>query len=122
MNLFRRKADDQEVKLWSNKREREDMEAKADLFALIKTVDRLEKAYVRDAIRCVSCLSPPHPARWQGDTGGRVHSAEDCPEVEGTGVCSAHKGAHTPLREPPSRGVLSHGCVTSHMTTNRMWR
>ena len=52
MNFFRRKDDDQEVKLWSNKREREETEAKADLFALIKTVDRLEKAYVRDHIRC----------------------------------------------------------------------
>jgi len=50
MNFFRRKDDDQEVKLWSNKREREETEAKADLFALIKTVDRLEKAYVRDHI------------------------------------------------------------------------
>mmetsp|Transcript_37832 Transcript_37832/g.45608 ORF Transcript_37832/g.45608 Transcript_37832/m.45608 type:complete len:223 (-) Transcript_37832:606-1274(-) len=39
-----------QVKLWNNKREREECDNKADLFALIKTVDRLEKAYVRDAI------------------------------------------------------------------------
>mmetsp|Transcript_14629 Transcript_14629/g.20201 ORF Transcript_14629/g.20201 Transcript_14629/m.20201 type:complete len:220 (+) Transcript_14629:248-907(+) len=41
---------EEEVKLWTNKHEREDMNNKADLFALIKTVDRLEKAYVRDFI------------------------------------------------------------------------
>lgn len=40
----------QELKLWSNKRERESYDSQADLFALIKSVDRLEKAYVRDAI------------------------------------------------------------------------
>ncbi|KAK3271553.1 Vacuolar protein-sorting-associated protein 28 [Cymbomonas tetramitiformis] len=40
----------QELKLWSNKYEREAYDTQADLFALIKAVDRLEKAYVRDAI------------------------------------------------------------------------
>uniref|UniRef100_A0A7S0WSL7 Vacuolar protein sorting-associated protein 28 homolog n=1 Tax=Pyramimonas obovata TaxID=1411642 RepID=A0A7S0WSL7_9CHLO len=38
------------VTLWTNKKEKEAINNKADLFALIKTVDRLEKAYVRDAI------------------------------------------------------------------------
>ena len=41
----------EQVKLWTNKKEREQFNNQADLFALIKTVDRLEKAYVRDAIR-----------------------------------------------------------------------
>lgn len=40
----------QELKLWNNKYERESFDTQADLFALIKAVDRLEKAYVRDAI------------------------------------------------------------------------
>eukprot|EP00976_Prorocentrum_cordatum_P092210 1188838-Prorocentrum_minimum.AAC.2 len=38
------------VTLWTTKKEKEIINNKADLFALIKTVDRLEKAYVRDAI------------------------------------------------------------------------
>ncbi|EFJ26622.1 hypothetical protein SELMODRAFT_96490 [Selaginella moellendorffii] len=40
----------QEVKLWSDKREREMFENFADLFAIIKTTEKLEKAYVRDAM------------------------------------------------------------------------
>jgi ESCRT-I complex subunit VPS28 len=39
-----------EVKLWSDKREREMFDNFADLFAIIKTTEKLEKAYVRDAI------------------------------------------------------------------------
>jgi len=39
-----------EVKLWHNKRERENMDNLADLFAILKTTEKLERAYVRDAI------------------------------------------------------------------------
>ena len=39
-----------EVKLWTNKREREMMDYRADLFAILKTTEKLERAYVRDAI------------------------------------------------------------------------
>jgi len=39
-----------EVKLYSNNRERETYDAMADLFSIIKTIEALEKAYVRDAI------------------------------------------------------------------------
>ncbi|KAH6831588.1 Vacuolar protein sorting-associated protein VPS28 family protein [Perilla frutescens var. hirtella] len=39
-----------EVKLWSDKREREMYENFAELFAIIKATEKLEKAYVRDII------------------------------------------------------------------------
>eukprot|EP00241_Pyramimonas_parkeae_P011060 CAMPEP_0114238770 /NCGR_PEP_ID=MMETSP0058-20121206/8098_1 /TAXON_ID=36894 /ORGANISM="Pyramimonas parkeae, CCMP726" /LENGTH=231 /DNA_ID=CAMNT_0001350895 /DNA_START=893 /DNA_END=1588 /DNA_ORIENTATION=- len=39
-----------EVKLWNTQKERELVNNKADLFALIKTVEYLERAYVRDFI------------------------------------------------------------------------
>jgi len=39
-----------EVKLYNNNRERETYEAMADLFSIIKTIEALEKAYVRDAV------------------------------------------------------------------------
>eukprot|EP00850_Spirogloea_muscicola_P008559 SM000045S16304 [mRNA] locus=s45:726634:727772:- [translate_table: standard] len=39
-----------EVKLWSDKKEREMYENFADLYAIIKTTEKLEKAYVRDDI------------------------------------------------------------------------
>lgn len=38
------------VALWSNKREQELMESRADLYAIIKTTEKLERAYVRDAV------------------------------------------------------------------------
>mmetsp|Transcript_29059 Transcript_29059/g.48787 ORF Transcript_29059/g.48787 Transcript_29059/m.48787 type:complete len:217 (-) Transcript_29059:395-1045(-) len=38
------------IKLWNNKKEKDDTENKAEFFALIKTVDRLEKAFMRDHI------------------------------------------------------------------------
>ncbi|KAL3699472.1 hypothetical protein R1sor_017494 [Riccia sorocarpa] len=39
-----------EMKLWNDKREREMYDNFADLFAIIKTTEKLEKAYVRDVI------------------------------------------------------------------------
>ncbi|XP_077243288.1 vacuolar protein sorting-associated protein 28 homolog 2 [Tasmannia lanceolata] len=39
-----------EVKLWNDKREREMYDNFADLFAIIKATEKLEKAYVRDII------------------------------------------------------------------------
>eukprot|EP00249_Psilotum_nudum_P036049 c6233_g1_i1 orf=241-870(+) len=39
-----------EVKLWNDKREREMYDNFADLFAIIRTTEKLEKAYVRDVI------------------------------------------------------------------------
>ncbi|KAK9133865.1 hypothetical protein Scep_013393 [Stephania cephalantha] len=39
-----------EVKLWSDKREREMYENFADLYAIIKATEKLEKAYVRDVV------------------------------------------------------------------------
>eukprot|EP01018_Ginkgo_biloba_P014518 Gb_37209 [translate_table: standard] len=39
-----------EVKLWNDKREREMYDNFADLFAIIRTMEKLEKAYVRDVI------------------------------------------------------------------------
>merc|ERR1711916_314330 len=40
--------DDEEVKLYSSSRERERIEALGDLYAIIQTVEVLEKAYIRD--------------------------------------------------------------------------
>ncbi|PKA52422.1 Vacuolar protein sorting-associated protein 28 like 2 [Apostasia shenzhenica] len=39
-----------EVKLWNDKREREMCDSFADLYAIIKTTEKLEKAYVRDLV------------------------------------------------------------------------
>jgi ESCRT-I complex subunit VPS28 len=39
-----------ELKLWNDKAEREMYENFADLYAIIKTTEKLEKAYVRDVI------------------------------------------------------------------------
>eukprot|EP00897_Mesotaenium_endlicherianum_P010550 jgi/Mesen1/9523/ME000637S08966 len=39
-----------EVKLWNDKKERDMYENFADLYAIIKTTEKLEKAYVRDII------------------------------------------------------------------------
>ncbi|KAG0497118.1 hypothetical protein HPP92_001809 [Vanilla planifolia] len=39
-----------EVKLWNDKREREMFDSFADLYAIIKTTEKLEKAYVRDLV------------------------------------------------------------------------
>ncbi|ERM99542.1 hypothetical protein AMTRI_Chr10g6040 [Amborella trichopoda] len=39
-----------EVKLWHDKREREMYDNFADLFAIVKTTEKLEKAYVRDVV------------------------------------------------------------------------
>jgi ESCRT-I complex subunit VPS28 len=39
-----------EVRLWSDKKEREMYDNFADLFAIVKTMEKLEKAYVRDVI------------------------------------------------------------------------
>lgn len=40
----------QQVKLWNTKHEREHVESAADLFALIKAAEKLEKLYVRDVV------------------------------------------------------------------------
>ncbi|KNC46627.1 vacuolar protein sorting-associated protein 28 [Thecamonas trahens ATCC 50062] len=40
----------EEVKLWATSREREKVENMADLYAIILTVELLEKAYIRDSI------------------------------------------------------------------------
>ncbi|XP_026410547.1 vacuolar protein sorting-associated protein 28 homolog 1-like [Papaver somniferum] len=42
-----------EVKLWNDKRDREMYDNFADLYAIIKTTEKLEKAYVRDLISSV---------------------------------------------------------------------
>merc|ERR1711991_436416 len=42
--------DDEEVKLYSSSRERERIEALGDLYAIIQTVEVLEKAYIRDSV------------------------------------------------------------------------
>ncbi|KAJ1698483.1 Vacuolar sorting-associated protein 28-like protein [Rhynchospora pubera] len=39
-----------EVRLWNDKRERELLDSLADLFAIIKTTEKLEKAYIRDLV------------------------------------------------------------------------
>eukprot|EP00300_Choanocystis_sp_HF-7_P030889 c39887_g1_i1.p1 GENE.c39887_g1_i1~~c39887_g1_i1.p1 ORF type:complete len:234 (-),score=63.83 c39887_g1_i1:97-744(-) len=41
---------DQEMRLWNDADEREKHETLADLFSIIKTVEHLEKAYIRDSI------------------------------------------------------------------------
>ncbi|KAG6478354.1 vacuolar protein sorting-associated protein 28 homolog 1-like [Zingiber officinale] len=40
----------EEVKLWRDKRERDMYDSFADLYAIIKTTEKLEKAYVRDLV------------------------------------------------------------------------
>lgn len=40
----------QPVRLWHDKKSRDIQESKADLFAIIKTTEKLERAYVRDAV------------------------------------------------------------------------
>jgi ESCRT-I complex subunit VPS28 len=39
-----------EVKLWNDKRERELLESYADLYAIIRATEKLERAYVRDLV------------------------------------------------------------------------
>jgi ESCRT-I complex subunit VPS28 len=39
-----------EVKLWNDKRERELLESYADLYAIIRVTEKLERAYVRDLV------------------------------------------------------------------------
>lgn len=41
----------QDVKLWNNKKERHQYENFANLFSLIKTIEKLEKAYMNSAVR-----------------------------------------------------------------------
>lgn len=38
------------VKLWNSKKEQETLDNYADLFAILKTTEKLERAYVRDAV------------------------------------------------------------------------
>lgn len=40
----------QEVKNYSNAREREQVDNEADVFALVQTIQMLEKAYIKDAV------------------------------------------------------------------------
>jgi ESCRT-I complex subunit VPS28 len=40
----------EEVKLWNDKRERELLESLADLYAIIRATEKLERAYVRDLV------------------------------------------------------------------------
>lgn len=40
----------QEVRLYSSARQREDIENKAELYSIIKTLQELEKAYIKDAV------------------------------------------------------------------------
>ncbi|KAM0937015.1 putative vacuolar protein sorting-associated Vps28 [Dioscorea sansibarensis] len=39
-----------EIRLWNDKREREMYDSFADLYAILKTMEKLEKAYVRDLV------------------------------------------------------------------------
>ncbi|KAG0501511.1 hypothetical protein HPP92_001583 [Vanilla planifolia] len=48
-----------EVKLWNDKREREMFDSFADLYAIIKTTEKLEKAYVRDLVSSISMNQVP---------------------------------------------------------------
>ncbi len=41
---------DQEVKLYDNARQREEFDNRANVFSLIKTIEALEKAYIKDAV------------------------------------------------------------------------
>lgn len=49
----------EEVKLYKNAREREKYDNMAELFAVVKTMQALEKAYIKD---CVTPTSTPQPA------------------------------------------------------------
>merc|ERR1712227_616113 len=40
----------QEVRLFSSVRQREEVENKAELYSIIKTLQELEKAYIKDAV------------------------------------------------------------------------
>ena len=46
----------QEVTLWTSNADREKYENLATLYAIIVTLDHLERAYVRDTIRSESCV------------------------------------------------------------------
>ena len=82
----------QEVKLWKNNSEREMYDNMADLFAIVQTVEYLEKAYIRDSITpqeyvrgarqraCLLCArtSPAVPSTRGRGAGGavmRVHGS-----------------------------------------------
>lgn len=41
----------EEVKLYENAREREDIDNRANVFALLQTIQHLEKAYIKDAVK-----------------------------------------------------------------------
>jgi ESCRT-I complex subunit VPS28 len=45
------------VKLYNNTKEREMYENMADLYSIIKTVEHLEKAYIRDSISAAEYLA-----------------------------------------------------------------
>ena len=50
----------EEVRLYENAREREELDNRANVFALIKTIQALEKAYIKDAVT---------PAEYSGQCG-----------------------------------------------------
>jgi ESCRT-I complex subunit VPS28 len=58
---------DEEAKLYSTNAEREKYETQATLFGIIVALDYLERAYIRDsvsAIECVSFLLGPRTRRY----------------------------------------------------------
>lgn len=48
--LTQRPSPQQEVKLYKNAREREKYDNMAELFAVVKTMQALEKAYIKDCV------------------------------------------------------------------------
>ncbi|TYZ57327.1 hypothetical protein PybrP1_002919 [[Pythium] brassicae (nom. inval.)] len=87
---------DQEVRLWKDTKERRKFEDLSDLFAIIKTTEHLEAAYVRDAITpdeyteaCTKLISQYKTAENALRLGGHLPNIEaflaqyrlDCPRA-----------------------------------------
>ncbi|CAM5107401.1 unnamed protein product [Natator depressus] len=54
----------EEVKLYKNAREREKYDNMAELFAVVKTMQALEKAYIKDCVSPNECTLQPAPGSW----------------------------------------------------------
>ncbi|GLE05178.1 hypothetical protein PINS_up014166 [Pythium insidiosum] len=93
----------EEVKLWGNTKERRKFEDLSDLFAIIKTTEHLETAYVRDAITpeeytetCTKLISQFKTAETALRLGGFLDDIEafisqyrlDCP-ARSSGSCAS---------------------------------
>jgi len=73
----------EEAKLYRNAREREKCENMADLFSILTTLQQLEKAYIRDAVKPKEYTSACSKLLVQYKAAFKlVQGYEDCPNLE----------------------------------------